>query len=187
MACQIEPERPRARTRAETIADQDAERYLQSWGEWCGHKRLAQGFGGGVDYENGRLPRAPGTHANPVLAEILATEDDDQGTDQIVHQIIQRYTKDWQKVAWARWVGSREETGSLPGKQVGSIEIAEGVFYPMRMRYSMTTTWKWTGLQPFSVVAKQTGIPLRTCERIAAQLKRLLVLDVEAARLPIRT
>lgn len=187
MLAAIEAETPRPRTRAESLNDQIAESYLLSWGEWCGHKRLAQGFGGGVDYENGRLPRAPGTHGNPVLAEVLATEEDGQGMDRIVHEILGRYTKDWQKVAWARWVGRQEATGTLPGKQVSDVQIAEGVSFPMGVRYTMTTTWKWSGLQPFAMVAKQTGIPLRSCERIAAQLKRLLVLDVEAAIRPIRT
>lgn len=184
-AVPLEAAKPKARSRAETWADQDAEKMLSDWGEFCRYKLTAQGFGGGVDMENGKLPRAPGTHGDPVLAEVLATEADGQGRDQIVHDCIKRYTKDWQRVAWARWVGRKESTGIQAAKQVGDIEIAEGVSYPYRVKYTMTTTWKWSGLQPYTEVAKQTSMSLRTCERIAAQIKRLIVLDVAAAERPI--
>lgn len=182
--------RPRARSRQDTIADELAESYLLSWAEWCRHKMTAQGYGGGVDMENGRMPRAPGTHGDPVLAEVLATSYDGQDRDQIVHDIVRRYTRTWRKVAWARWVGVQEPlpinepSGWLEYKQKGRIQIAAGRPIEITVTGKMPIKWRWSGLQPWVVVAAQTKVPLRTCERIAAQIKRLIVLDVAAANRP---
>lgn len=82
---------------------------LRQWGGWYRVKGEAQGWGGAVDFDRlfelGRGARAPGVHSDPILAEVLATEADQQADMQRVHRHITQCARTLQLTARLRYAG----------------------------------------------------------------------------------
>lgn len=154
-----------ARKSARFRDDDDTDRAMKAWGEWVRTQHEGQGWGGAIDCENNRLARAPGTHSNPVLAEVLATAEDGQDLSQRVHRHILQCPRDWQHVAWLRFVGIlRLET--LKVRRAGTLMLSD------------QQRWRYSGAQTWERVADQLGWSLRTVEGIGSQIKRRIEQDL---------
>lgn len=101
---------------------------LEEWGVWLRTKGCGQGWGGAVDldrlFEIASDIRAPGSHSDPTLAEILATEHDDQAPLQRVNFHILQCKPPVRLAARLRYAGMMLRVPE-PGPRVRSRWVVE--------------------------------------------------------------
>lgn len=78
---------------------------LRDYGVWLERKAIGQGWGGSCDFESllNDIGRAPGTHSDRVLSEVVATLMDGQGIFQLLNMRISEYRPNDQKMIRLRY------------------------------------------------------------------------------------
>lgn len=163
----------------------DTEQSIIEWAAWVQGQLDAQGWGGGLDIGH-RSTRAPGVHADPLLAELLRTEAAGQGISQRVHRHLTKYSReisrDWMRVVWARFVGVPAPVAMQTLTGTGPIQIGISAFWSITVSVEVPRAWKWSGLQDWERVSKQTNISVRSAQAMLSLVKRQLAMDLRMDR-----
>lgn len=162
---------------------------LRKWAEWVAEKAVWQGMGGGVDTVGlldgagwGRIGRAPGTHSDPVLAEVMATLHDKQGPHARLHAEISGLPPTERRALVARYCGKPERM-----ERVRDADVPPWQRSSQQRRYCLLgeghTVWGWSGgLLPFSEIGRMLGLAPSTCHDAVERAKLRLLWRLEVGR-----
>ena len=77
---------------------------MQDWGGWLRTKKIGQGWGGSVDFENSGVPMRDNiTHSDRTLSEVIATVADGQDVYQFIDRRVAEYYPVRRKMLVARY------------------------------------------------------------------------------------
>lgn len=128
------------------------EELLSQWAGWVRDNARWQGWGSGIDRADesaGHLKRGPGSHSNPVLAELMAVLANRHGRYARVHEHVMGLPIRERQVLVARYCG---RPVAVPDK------VRQGNLSAHDQRRVCLLEYAWSGLLPWEDVAQDLGM-----------------------------
>lgn len=152
---------------------------LRAWASWVRDNARWQGWGSGVDRieasDGPPPPREPGTHSDPVLAELQAMLHDRQGAHAKLHSYILDLPTAERRVTVARYCG-------IPRPVRSAVLNANFVVPHGTVPTVCLLDYVWSGPLRLRTVADVTGLSEDACSDALKRARKWLIASLALAK-----